>query len=125
MRLSLALTAWLPSLAASLVMPNSLPIVTVKNGSYIGNYNAHFVEDEFLGIPYAQPPVGDLRFRAAVSLNATWNETKTAQSYSPIVSYPRQVIVEKLANLDGLVCWIWCELIRKQRQKKYQTLTGI
>jgi hypothetical protein len=32
----------------------SNPVVTVKNGSYIGIHNSAFNQDFFLGLPYAQ-----------------------------------------------------------------------
>ncbi|KUF98691.1 hypothetical protein AM588_10010284 [Phytophthora nicotianae] len=34
-------------------------------------------------MPYAQPPVGDLRFRNPVPLNTTWTDSKNATEYSP------------------------------------------
>lgn len=60
------------------------PVVTVKNGSYSGIYNPTYKQDFFLGIPYAQPPVNDFRFRTPNSLNTSWpNVTKPATAYSP------------------------------------------
>ncbi|KAG3152134.1 hypothetical protein PI126_g10652 [Phytophthora idaei] len=59
------------------------PAVTVKNGSYYGVYQENYDQDLFLGMPYAQPPVGDLRFRIPESLNTTWSEPKNATEYSP------------------------------------------
>ncbi|CAK9806448.1 Juvenile hormone esterase [Anthophora plagiata] len=35
---------------------------------------------EYLGIPYAEPPVGDLRFRSPQPLKHTWNDTYAAYS---------------------------------------------
>ena len=37
----------------------------------------------FRGIPYAEPPVGDLRFADTVPLNRTWTETFNATQFSP------------------------------------------
>lgn len=34
------------------------PIVTIKNGTYEGRYEPTYGTDYFLGMPYAQPPVG-------------------------------------------------------------------
>ncbi|KAL4758095.1 Alpha/Beta hydrolase protein [Aspergillus foveolatus] len=63
---------------------SSSPTVTVKNGTYIGKHNAHYDQDLFLGIPYAQQPVGNLRFAIPHSLNETWSEPRDAKEYSDI-----------------------------------------
>ncbi|KAF3019399.1 hypothetical protein E8E14_012415 [Neopestalotiopsis sp. 37M] len=60
------------------------PSASTKNGTYLGKTNVHYNQDEFLGIPYAQPPVGDLRFRGPASLNEFWSEERNATEYSPI-----------------------------------------
>lgn len=60
------------------------PTAQVKNGTYIGRYSAEYNQDFFLGMPYAQPPLGDLRFRQAQSLNDTWEGAREAQTYSPL-----------------------------------------
>ncbi|KAL6238341.1 hypothetical protein BDW75DRAFT_237440 [Aspergillus navahoensis] len=62
----------------------SSPTVTVKNGTYIGKHNANFNQDLFLGISYAQQPVGNLRFAVPQSLNETWPEPRDAKEYSDI-----------------------------------------
>jgi len=36
-------------------------------------YNPEYNQDFFLGVPYAQPPLGDLRFRIPQSINATFD----------------------------------------------------
>ncbi|KAH6664513.1 Alpha/Beta hydrolase protein [Halenospora varia] len=61
----------------------SSPVVTVKNGSYTGLRNPTYSQDFFLGIPFAQPPVNDLRFRNPVSLNSSWPDSRAATAYPP------------------------------------------
>ncbi|KAL6703349.1 hypothetical protein ACN47E_009767 [Coniothyrium glycines] len=62
---------------------NSAPSATVKNGTYTGVYSEQYDQDYFLGIPYAQPPVGDLRFRTPSGLyNTSWSGSKPATQYS-------------------------------------------
>lgn len=66
--------------------PNSdrdVPIVTLRNGSYFGIHSNRYRQDFFLGIPFAQPPVGDLRLRLPASLNTTWTGIRNATEYSP------------------------------------------
>lgn len=60
------------------------PTAQVKNGTYTGRYSAEYNQEFFLGMPYAQPPIGDLRFRQAQSLNDTWEGAREAWTYSPL-----------------------------------------
>lgn len=59
------------------------PVATVRNGSYYGLHLPTYDEDLFLGMPYAQPPVGDLRFAIPHSLNTSWPSQRNATQYSP------------------------------------------
>ncbi|KAL5344006.1 Alpha/Beta hydrolase protein [Aspergillus crustosus] len=84
----LLVSAFLSSLASS--APSSLghsrsgPTAHVRNGTYNGVQNTHYNQDLFLGIPYAQQPVGDLRFALPASLNETWNGERDAKAYGDI-----------------------------------------
>jgi carboxylesterase type B len=59
------------------------PTAKVKNGTVSGRHSLDYDQDFFLGIPFAQPPLGDLRFRQAQSLNTNWTGTRNATEYSP------------------------------------------
>ncbi|KAJ5621507.1 hypothetical protein N7528_006290 [Penicillium herquei] len=63
---------------------NSAPTAKILNGTYVGTYNAQYDQDYFLGMPYAQQPVGNLRFTVPHSLNETWDGTRDATEYSDI-----------------------------------------
>lgn len=62
---------------------SSAPTAIVKNGTYYGYYAPQYGTDNFLGMPYAQPPVGNLRYRVPQPLNTTWNGARNATEYGP------------------------------------------
>ncbi|KAK5715926.1 hypothetical protein LTR15_009751 [Elasticomyces elasticus] len=62
---------------------HSAPTAVTKNGTYVGRYEPAYDTDYFLGMPYAQPPVGPLRFHTPVSLNSSWSGTRNATEYGP------------------------------------------
>src|SRR5450432_1208329 len=59
------------------------PTVTIRNGSYYGIHSSQYKQDFFLGIPFAQPPVGDLRLQLPASLNTSWAGLRNATEYGP------------------------------------------
>ena len=65
----------------SVVGALSSPSATVKNGTYIGRYEPGWKQDLFLGMPYAQPPIGDLRFRWPQPLTTSFSEPREATEY--------------------------------------------
>lgn len=56
-------------------------LATTKNGTYQGRHLQEWDQDAFLGIPYAQPPLGDLRFRWPQSINTSFSGTRDASEY--------------------------------------------
>lgn len=62
---------------------DSAPSVSVKNGTYVGVYAPTYDQDFFLGMPFAQPPVGELRFQVPQPLNSSWTDSRNATQYSP------------------------------------------
>lgn len=56
------------------------PVATINNGTLVGTQNSQFHQDFFLGIPYAQPPLGSLRFNRPQPINQSWSE-KQATAY--------------------------------------------
>lgn len=85
----LGLNLLLPALvAAHATIQPCDPIVHLVNGSLLGVHDSAWSQDHFLGIPYAQPPVGGLRFSIPESLNQTWEEPLLAKDYgSACISY--------------------------------------
>ena len=60
---------------------SSTPTATTRNGTYAGRYIPEWNQDVFLGMPYAQPPLGNLRFRWPRSLNESFSEVRDASQY--------------------------------------------
>ncbi|KAH8586872.1 Alpha/Beta hydrolase protein [Bisporella sp. PMI_857] len=79
---SVALTLATPVPELTSTTKPTTPTVKVKNGTYFGVHSSQYNQDFFLGVPFAEPPVGDLRFRVPRPLNTTWKGTKSATTYS-------------------------------------------
>ena len=80
----LVLSSLFVSLVTGLTLRQSSgPRVSIKNGTVIGIYSTEYNQDFFLGVPFVQPPVGNLRFRMPVPINTTWSEPVQATKYYP------------------------------------------
>jgi len=81
--LPLALALSLFKFADAAAYDSYTPTVQILNGTYTGIHSPYYNQDFYLGVPYTQPPVGDLRYRVPQSLNTTWSGTRNATEYSP------------------------------------------
>ncbi len=90
MRNTLSFLGLLLSLSAFAQGNNAFPVQTkISNGLIEGNYNTHTGIQTYLGIPFAQPPVGPLRWKAPQPL-VNWKGVKETKRFGP---RPMQTIV--------------------------------
>jgi len=75
------------------------PIATTPLGKLEGTWQAKNGIAVFKGIPFAKPPVGDLRWRAPQPVDA-WQGTKKAQKFGPH-AMQLEIFIEKF--LGGLI----------------------
>ncbi|WP_026951097.1 carboxylesterase/lipase family protein [Algoriphagus mannitolivorans] len=62
---------------------NSMPVQTkIKNGVIEGNYNVTNGISTYFGIPFAKPPVGELRWKAPVAADS-WTGVKETKKFGP------------------------------------------
>lgn len=74
--------AVLPVLGLALAVSGSaLPTAKTLNGTYQGRNLPEWDQEVFLGMPYAQPPLSDLRFRWPLSLNESFSGNRDASEY--------------------------------------------
>lgn len=59
------------------------PTAVIINGTVIGLKAYGYNQDYFLGVPYAQPPINDLRFRVPQSINSSFAGPYSATQISP------------------------------------------
>lgn len=59
------------------------PQVTIQNGTLEGFHLPAFKEDVFLGVPFAAPPVDNLRLRHPVPYENAWSGIREATVRSP------------------------------------------
>ncbi|KAI1186456.1 alpha/beta-hydrolase [Nemania serpens] len=61
--------------------PPKTPTAKTINGTYEGLHLPGWDQDAFLGIPYAQPPVGQLRYRRPLPINESFTGVRKATQY--------------------------------------------
>ena len=68
---------------AAFVSAEDHPAVQIPNGPLSGLYVPAFDQNLFLGIPYAQPPLGDLHFAHPQPYDGPLPRLRDATSYGP------------------------------------------
>ncbi len=80
---------------------NAFPVqVKLENGIIEGNYDTHTGIQTYFGVPFAKPPVGELRWKAPQPLD-TWSGVKETKSFGP---RPMQTMVfgDMKSRSDGV-----------------------
>lgn len=75
------LAAWLAAFSAAAAARPAVPMVTIDSGKLTGSEKDGMMS--FLGVPYAAPPTGDLRWRAPQPVKA-WRGTRQATQFGPV-----------------------------------------
>lgn len=57
------------------------PLISLKNGTIIGKHLQHFKQDIYLGLPFAEPPIGSLRFLPPQPYRSSWLGVKQFEEY--------------------------------------------
>ncbi|KAL4789752.1 Alpha/Beta hydrolase protein [Aspergillus venezuelensis] len=78
------------------------PRATVKNGTYFGVHNSNYAVNYFFGVPYAQPPVGNLRLAPSRSLNVSFSEPRNATHLQPACVQFSAATIDRSTSEDCL-----------------------
>ncbi len=85
--------------AVNVKNPKATGVVTVAQGQLTGVYNEDETVEVYAGIPYAKPPVGDLRWREPQPPES-WEGVRVCDTFAPMSMQPRSSpIVDSLAEI--------------------------
>ena len=87
--------------AVNVKNPEKTEIITLSQGDLQGVYNADKSVEVFAGIPYAKPPVGELRWKEPQDAEP-WDGVLLADHFAPMGMQPRNLpIYYSLAQIIG------------------------
>ena len=81
--------------------PDVTEVVHVTQGDLTGVYNADHSAKVYAGIPYAEPPVGELRFKEPQAPQG-WEGVKACDAFGPMAMQPRgNTLYNSLSHILG------------------------
>ncbi|SFB71277.1 carboxylesterase/lipase family protein [Butyrivibrio sp. YAB3001] len=81
--------------------PDVTDVVTVKQGKVTGVYNTDHSVKVYAGIPYAKPPVGELRFKEPMEPDS-WDGIRACDKFGPMAMQTRgSVLYDSLSHILG------------------------
>ena len=80
------------------LLKSQAQIVTISSGQIQGQMNGNIYE--FLGIPFATPPVGDMRWKAPVEPD-DWTEILNTTDFSPVCPQKKYEQGDTTATMEG------------------------
>ena len=94
-------------------------IVKTKSGKIQGYFNRGVIK--FKGIPYAAPPIGNLRFKPPLPVEP-WENIRDVTKYSPVCPQPPSALEEMVADpfpqseKDSLTLNIWTQKLNNEKR---------
>lgn len=80
---------------------SSSPSVTIQNGTVVGKSSQGI--DSFLGIPFAQPPVGPLRLKPPQTINKSFGTIQTTSYATQCIQFDKKMDTSALGMLGAAV----------------------
>lgn len=81
--------------------PDVTEVVHVAQGDLTGVYNADHSVKVYAGIPYAKPPVGELRFKEPQAPEG-WDSVRACDAFGPVAMQPRSdTLYDSLSHILG------------------------
>jgi len=94
-------------------------IVKTKSGKIQGYFNRGVIK--FKGIPYAAPPVGNLRFKPPLPVEP-WKNIRDGTQYSPVCPQPPSALEEMVSDpfpqneVDSLTLNVWTKKLNDEER---------
>jgi len=106
--------ALLLSVSTSAAALSNTSTVSTTSGPVTGVQADNGVQ-MFLGIPYAEPPVGDLRWKAPQAIKP-WTEPLAADAYGPVCPQKRGAKIVEGTNEDCLTINVWTPNVAPEKK---------